>query len=302
MKKQELGEDLLRLIEHGDAAVQQPSRALAIVESVREKVVEAPPPALWQAIQSNIAAGATAPTLYQRLKDFLATPAAPVFAVALVAIIGGAFFLLNRATIPAQVPLVEITAVIPQKAGSVIVAQGLRIESTSGGNIERVTGATDKIVMHTGNWSVALRHAELQQRTQFVFPGGALEPLGTAFTLEISADGTAVNLTEGKIRLMEYEASRKAWRTREVVAPFSGVVAKQVIERDVPEATQNLQDKAKPLSRYARLKGKLVAVELKNGDRLSGRVSSALPEKIILESSAGKMTVRESDILHIQAN
>jgi len=302
MKEQKLSDDILRLIQEGDAAVQAPSRALAIANSAREKVVEPPPPALWHAIQSNIAAGAAAPTLLQRVKDFMATPAAPVFAVALVAIISGAFFLLNRATVPAQVPLVEITAVMPQEAGSVIVAQGLRIESTSGGKIERLAGSTDKIVMHSGNWSVALRHAELQQRTQFVFPGGALEPLGTAFTLEISADGTAVNLTEGKIRLMDYEASRKAWRSREVVAPFSGVVAKQVIQRDLPEAVENPQEAPKPVSRYARLKGKLVAVELKNGDRLSGRVLAALPEKIILDSSAGKMTVRESDILNIQAN
>ncbi len=210
MKKEQLANDILNLLQADSTAEAQGSKATAIVRAARAGIEQAPPIAVWQGIQANIAAGQAAPNLLQRLKDLFSTPAAPVFAVALVAIIGTAFFLMNQATLPVQVPLIEITAAKPQKAGTVIVAQGMRVEAMSGGTIERVTGTSEKIVLQSGNWSVALKHAELAQPTQFIFPGGALEPLGTAFTIDISARGTAVNLTEGKIRLMEFDAVAKS--------------------------------------------------------------------------------------------
>ncbi|AFM13000.1 hypothetical protein [Turneriella parva] len=301
MKKNDLANDILQFLQEENGTPRPGSAAEAPVRATRSKIDQAPPAAVWQGIQANIAAGAGAPTLLQRLKEFMSTPAAPVFAVALAATIGGAFFLMNRATAPLQVPLVEITAVQPQKAGTVIVARGLRIESVSGGSIERISGNADKIVLQTGNWSVTLQHAELERRTQFIFPGGALEPLGTAFTIQISPTGTAVSLTEGKIRLMEFDAAAKSWRARELAAPFAAVVGAQPIERDLPEAAKPVEE-PKSVSRYARLAGKSVAVELKNGDRLSGKVVATSQGKVVLESSAGRMTVRESDILNIAVN
>ncbi len=301
MKKEQLVNDILNILQADAPENKQASKADALVRAARAGIEQAPPIAVWQGIQANIAAGQGAPSLLQRFKDLFSTPAGPVFAVALVAIIGTAFFLMNRATLPAQVPLIEITAAKPQKAGTVIVAQGMRIEAMSGGSIERVTGKAEKIVLQSGNWSVALKHAELARPTQFIFPGGALEPLGTAFTIDISASGTAVNLTEGKIRLMEFDATAKSWRTREVTAPFAGLVGAQPIERELPEAPKAAEE-PRQLSKFARFAGKNVLVELKNGDRLSGKVIGTSAGKIVLEGSGGKMTVREGDILSVAAN
>ncbi len=299
MDKQRISEDLFRLLQEGDAAISKESPVHELAQSSRARLPENPPQILWRNIQNNIVQAAT-PTLIERLRQILSTPRVPVFAFALVAIIGSAFFLINRATVPAQVPLVEITATSPQKKGAVIVARGLRIEAATAGNIRRIGGATEKIVFESGTWSVALAHNELQQRTQFVFPGGALEPLGTAFTIDISHAGTAVKLTEGKIRLMEYESSKKVWRTSEVSAPFQGVIKPEQVFADTPEEAAKVDEKPKPASRYAALAGKQVAIELKNGDRLSGLIKSATPGRLVLQSSAGTMFVRESDILRIE--
>ena len=301
MKKEQLANDILNLLQADSTAEAQGSKAEAMARAARAGIEQAPPIAVWQGIQANIAAGQSAPNLLQRLKDLFSTPAAPVFAVALVAIIGTAFFLMNQATLPVQVPLIEITAAKPQKAGTVIVAQGMRVEAMSGGTIERVTGKSEKIVLQSGNWYVALKHAELAQPTQFIFPGGALEPLGTAFTIDISANGTAVNLTEGKIRLMEFDAVAKSWRTREVNAPFAGVVGAQPIERELPDAPKPAEE-PKQVSKFVRYTGRQVMVELKNGDRLSGKVIGAASGKIMLQGSAGRMTVREGDILNVAVN
>ena len=303
MKNDRLSEDLFRLLQEGDAAVTKESPIHHLARVARDQVPETPPPVLWKNIQDNLTHTPVKPKLVESLRQLLSPPTIPAFALALVVIIGASFFLINRATEPAQVPLVDITASVPQKKGTVILAQGLRIEATALGNIRRIAGKTEKIVFQSGTWTVALKHNELAQRTQFVFPGGALEPLGTAFTVNITPTETAINLTEGKIRLMEYESAKNAWRTSEVSAPFRGVVnAEQIFDETPDDNTTKALEKPRHLSRYANLAGKQVAIELKNGDRISGRLKSAMPGKLVLDAPAGTMVVREVDILLIKPN
>ncbi len=84
-------------------------------------------------------------------------------------------------------------------------------------------------------------------------------------------------------------------------APFAGVVGAQPIERELPDAPKPAEE-PKPASKFARYTGRQVMVELKNGDRLSGKVIGAASGKIMLQGSAGRMTVREGDILSVAAN
>lgn len=142
-----------------------------------------------------------------------------------------------------------------------------------------------------------LDHKALEKPVQFFFPGGALEPIGTAFTIQITPQSTVVDLSEGKIRLYEFEPQGKKWKATEIVAPYRGSLKPAPVTTELNEPEPVKETPKAAASRFSAYVGHSVTLELKNGDRLSGTLKAASGGKIILVSSAGTLTVREADVV-----
>lgn len=290
MKESKLHEELFKfLADSGDTGGKIQKLAQQNVENMKM----APPQAVWSNIQKGISESAnqrSGRSFGEALKNVFNPPLVPALAIGVAGILVGAFLLLNRGTSSEHVPLTELSALTEQKAGAVFVARGMRIENTGKGSISHESGPKEKITIASGAWKMQMNHSELERPVEFVFPGGMLEPIGTAFTLTISGDATTVDLTEGKIRLTSGPAA--AQRTQIISAPYQGRLGAEPVSK-TPQA---------PLSKYANLVGRNVTVALKNGDRLSGRVKSTVGGKILLANSSGLLTVREGDIESITRN
>lgn len=306
MSKQQLGEELFRFLEGKPQQSAERQRIEALRIASQSAQAKNPPTDLWQKIQGRIADEHLTESTLASFFRLLARPQVAVFAVLVVGILVGAFVLMNTATAPRTTPLVELTSLRPQKVGDTVVARGLKIQATAPGEISREPGSVEKITLRSGEFSVVLQHAELERSTRFIFPGGSLEPLGTAFTVKIGGQGTVVNLTEGKIRVVRYQSDMQKWQTSEVMAPYSGMFETQPVEK-VPESV--LPDEItkpvlpqKPVSAYSRYVGRDITLELKNGDRLTGRVRRAAAGKILLSTASGELNVPEAQILRVQKN
>jgi hypothetical protein len=302
MKKEQLKEEFFKhLTETPSAGSEKISRLAA--DEIRSASL-APPDALWLKIQKKIAAQ---PEIVQssfgdKLKALFSPPLVPALAIGVVGILVGAFILLNQGTVPPQAPLVELSQNTLKQKGNVLVAKGVRIENLGSGSIARIPGNTDKIILQSGSWRMALNHKDLEKPVQFIFPGGALEPLGTAFTVAISQDGTVVNLSEGKIRLYERDAAGKKWKASELTAPFNGTLKASPVEMDIKIETEIVGKKKEPPSKYANYVGKNISVELKNGDRLSGTLRSAKAGVLSIAGNSGNLRIRERDVVHLGRN
>ena len=303
MKKEELKEEFFNYLTETPSKGRDKIARLAADEIQAASL--APPDALWLKIQKKISEQrAVEPSGFgAKLKSLLSPPLMPALALGAIGILVGAFILLNQGSTPKEVPLVEITKAIPKQKGDVLLAQGIRIENLGGGSVSRVPGSTDKIVLSSGSWQMVLDHKALEKPVQFIFPGGAVEPLGTAFTVSIGADGTAVNLTEGRIRLYERDAAdTQKWKTREVAAPFQGMLKPSPVETEIKTETEVVEKKKEKPSKYANYVGKNITVELKNGDRLSGRLRAAKDGVLSLAGASGNLRVRERDVVAISRN
>lgn len=310
MDKTKLSEELLSHLSAKASNTAEGEAVRRLAESAAATHEVNPPPEVWAAIQRKIAAASVNPQeqggFLTTLKSFFSTPLVPVFAVAIAGLMVGAVLLLNRATAPHEQQIVELAAQRPQKKGDVLLAQGMRIENSAAGAISRIAGTKEKIVFYSGEWKVTLRHSELERPTRFVFPGGALEPVGTAFTIRIQPAGTDVQLTEGKIRLLQFRSEDSKWEAKELTAPFHGVLAPQPLNTNVPESDEikeekKIEEKKTVVPpRYAPYIGKEITIELKNGDRLSGKLRQAGGGKILLSSASGTLTIRDADVVKIE--
>jgi len=257
----------------------------------------APPAEIWFNIQKKIRETPIQKSAFgftEAFKNFFSPPLVPALAVGIIGIMVTAFVLLSQGSVPAQTPLVELSAVREQTQGQVIAAKGLQIENTSTGAISHSSGAVEKIVIASGSWKMKLNHSELEKPIEFTFPGGVLSPIGTAFTLKVSGDTTAIDLTEGKIKLTSGIGA--SLKTETIVAPYQGYLTAP------PKPAVESEQKPVVASRYASMVGTQVVIELKNGDRLSGRIKSANAGRLILAGQSGNLTVREADIQKIQRN
>lgn len=304
MDKAKISEELFRHLSETASGGKEAEKIRALSRDTAAKNAVTPPDAVWRGIQQRIAEQ-PAPTtgFLGTIKGLFSAPLFPVYAVALVGIMVGAMFLLNKATAPQQLQIVEIAAQRPQQKGDVLIAKAMRIENSGSGGISRISAATtDKIVFHSGDWKVSLRHSDLEKPVQFIFPGGALEPIGTAFSIKIRPEGTDVQLTEGKIRLLQYHSEKNRWEGRELSAPFHGVLAPQPLNTEpVAETAKAPEEKKKVIpARYAPYLGREITIELKNGDRLTGKLRSATGGKIVLAGASGNLTVRDADVVAIQ--
>jgi hypothetical protein len=126
--------------------------------------------------------------------------------------------------------------------------------------------------------------------------------MGTAFSIKIRPEGTDVQLSEGKIRLLEYHSEKNRWEGRELSAPFHGVLAPQPLNTEPVLAPPKAAEEKKPVTpaRYAPYLGREITLELKNGDRLTGKLRSATGGKIVLAGASGNLTVRDADVVAIQ--
>lgn len=303
MDKIKLREELFRHLTEEAPSGKEGERIQAISRVAAEQNTVTPPDAVWRGIQQRIAEQSAPSTgFFSMIKGMLSAPLFPVYAVALAGIMVGAVFLLNKATAPQQLQIVEIAAQRPQQKGDVLIAKAMRIENSGGGGISRISAATDKIIFHSGDWKVSLRHSELEKPVQFIFPGGALEPMGTAFGIKIRPEGTDVQLSEGKIRLLEYHSEKNRWEGRELSAPFHGVLAPQPLNTEPVLTPPKAAEEKKPVTpaRYAPYLGREITIELKNGDRLTGKLRSATGGKIVLAGASGNLTVRDADVVAIQ--
>jgi|GEM_PF-2774814 len=300
--KTKIREELLRHLTESPPAGQEGEKIKALAHSVAEKNTVTPPDAVWRSIQQRIAMPAAPSTGFIAvLKILVSAPLFPAYAVLLAGIMVGAVFLLNKATAPQKIQIVEIAAQRPQQKGDVLIAKAIRIENSGSGGISRISAAKDKIIFHSGDWKVSLRHSDLEKPVQFFFPGGALEPIGTAFNIKIRPEGTDVQLTEGKIRLLQYHSEKNRWENRELSAPFHGVLAPQPLNTEPVMETPKAATEKKVLTppRYVPHIGREITIELKNGDRLTGKLRSASGGKIVLAAASGNLTVRDADVVAI---
>lgn len=302
MKKDQLKEEFFNYLTETPSAGKEKISRLANDEISATSVT--PPDALWLKIQKKISEQRAVEDVGfgAKLKALLSPPLMPALALGAVGILVGAFILLNRGSERKELPLVEISKAIPKQKGDVLAAKGMSIENTGGGSIARISGATDKIILESGSWQMALVHKELEKPVQFFFPGGALEPLGTAFSVTIGGDGTVVRLTEGKIRLYERDSDGKKYKTSEVSAPFTGSLKTAPVETEIKAAEPVVEKKKEITSKYANYVGKDISVELKNGDRLSGKLRSAKDGVLSIAGSAGKLRIRERDVVRVSRN
>ncbi len=303
MDKAKISEELFRHLKETASAGKEADKIRALSRATAEQSAVTPPDAVWRGIQQRIAQQSAAPAGFRGiLRGLVSAPLFPVYALMLLGILVGAVVLLNNATSSRQLQIVEIAAQRPQKKGDVLIAKGLRIENALAGGISRLSSASEKIVFHSGDWKVSLRHSELDKPLQFIFPGGALEPLGTAFTISIRPEGTDVLLTEGKIRLLQYHSEKNRWQGRELSAPFHGVLTPQPLNAEPVIETPQAAEEKKPVTpaRYAPFLGREITIELKNGDRLTGKLRSATGGKIVLAGASGNLTVRDTDVVAIQ--
>jgi len=309
MKREELKEELFKYLTETPSPEREKIARLATAAINATSLVL--PNSLWPKIQKQISTNSavrpTAPQAVEhvafgaKLKSLFSLPLMLTLALSAVGILIGAFILLNRGAAIRETPLVEISANTPKQKGDIILAKGVRIENLGAGTIARNSGATDKIILQSGVWQIALQHKELEKPLQFIFPGGMLEPIGTAFTVAIGDAGTAVNLSEGKIRLYEKAADGKKWKATEVGAPHSSTFKSAPIETEIQIAPV-IEKRQPPLSRYAHYVGKNITVELKNGDRLSGRLHAAKNGDLSISGSSGNLRIRERDIVRISRN
>lgn len=300
MDKNTLTEELLGHLTETPSS--RPERRVidALVQKNSEEMKMQPPADIWRGIQKKISEQPKqSGSLSDRLRALFSPPLVPALALGIAGVLVGAFILLNTGTSRKETQLIELSAVTPKKAGEIIFAKGMRIENTSGGAIAHASGVTEKITLLSGAWKMEMDHNALEKPVQFFFPGGALEPIGTAFTIQIMSQSTVVDLSQGKIRLYEAAASDKNWKVTEISAPYHGSLkpAPVTTELIVPEPEKE-KPKA-PLSRFSAYVGHNVTLELKNGDRLSGKLKAAAGGKIILVSSAGTLTVREADVVQL---
>ena len=302
--KAKIREELFRHLVEAKTEGKEGEKIKALAHAAAKQNAVTPPDAVWRGIQQRIAVESASSTgFFGLLKGLLSAPLFPVYAIALAGILVGAVFLLNRASAPQQMQIVEIAAQRPQQKGDVLIAKAMRIENAGGGGISRISApATDKIVFHSGTWKVSLRHSDLEKPVQFIFPGGALEPLGTAFSISIRPEGTDVQLIEGKIRLLQYHSEKNRWESRELSAPFHGVLAPQPLNTEPVLTQPKAADEKRPVTpaRYAAHLGREITLELKNGDRLTGKLRSATGGKIVLAGASGNLTVRDADVVAIQ--
>lgn len=303
MKKEDLKEEFFNYLTETPSKGRDKIARLAADEIKATSL--APPDALWLKIQKKISEQrAVEPSGFgTKLKSLFSPPLMPALALGAIGILVGAFLLLSQGSAPKEVPLVEITKAIPKQKGDVLLAKGIRIENLGGGSVSRVPGSTDKIILSSGSWQMALDHKALEKPVQFLFPGGAIEPLGTAFTVNIGKEGTVVSLTEGRIRLYERDASdAQKWKTSDVVAPFNGSLKPAPVETEIKMETAVVEKKKEKPSKYANYVGKNVTVELKNGDRLSGKLRTAKDGVLSLAGASGNLRVRERDVVAISRN
>lgn len=304
LDKTKIHEEFFRHLAELPPAGKEGEKMEALARAAAEKKQVQPPDAVWRGIQQRIAAQREPSVGFLGLlKGLVSAPLFPAYAVALVGIMVGAVFLLNRGSAPQQLQIVEIAGQRPQQKGDVLMAKAMRIENSGSGGISRVSApASDKIVFHSGDWKVSLRHSDLEKPVQFIFPGGALEPIGTAFSIKIRPEGTDVQLTEGKIRLLQFHSEKSRWEARELSAPFHGVLAPQPLNTEPVAGQAKAVEEKKPVTpaRYAPFIGREITLELKNGDRLTGRLRSAHAGKIVLAGASGNLTVRDADVVAIQ--
>lgn len=300
MDKNILTEELLNHLTESPSSRAERRVVEALAQKSSEEMKMQPPADIWRGIQKKISEQPhEEPSLADKLRALFSPPLVPALALGIAGVLVGAFLLLNNATSRKETQLIELSAVTPKKTGEVILAKGMRIENTTGGAIAHASGVTEKITLLSGAWKMEMDHNALEKPVQFFFPGGALEPIGTAFTIQITPQGTVVDLSQGKIRLYEFESSAKKWKATEIGAPYHGSLkpAPVTTELTLPEP-----EKEKPkaaASRFSAYVGRNVTLELKNGDRLSGKLKAAAGGKIILVSSAGTLTVRETDVVQL---
>ncbi|MBS0619159.1 MAG: hypothetical protein JSR44_13300 [Spirochaetes bacterium] len=299
MKREELKEELFKYLSESPSQEREKITRLA----AGAMNATALPDSLWPKIQKEIFAALSVEHagFGTKLKSFFSPPLMLALALSAVGILVGAFILLSQGAATREAPLVEISANTPKQKGDILIAKGVRIENIGAGSVARNSGATDKIVLQSGTWQVALQHKELVKPLQFIFPGGMLEPIGTAFTVAIDPTGTHVNLTEGKIRLFEKDAAGKNWQAREIGAPYSGTLKSAPVETEIQIAPVSKKKQA-PSSKYANYIGKNITVELKNGDRLSGRLRAAENGMLAISGSSGNLRIRERDVVGISRN
>lgn len=112
--------------------------------------------------------------------------------------------------------------------GSHLTAKGIEIHNQSDGNIEFLSESTtgkkyDTIAFHDGNWKISADHTQLDRKIYFAFPGGWLTPVGTAFSVNITGNGSEIVLTKGRI-IFRFDKQNEI--NRELAAPgelsFSG--------------------------------------------------------------------------------
>jgi hypothetical protein len=303
MKKEQLKEDFFKYLTEEPSPGKEKITRLAAEELNAASL--APPPALWSKIQKKISEQRAIEDVGfgAKLKSLFSPPLMPALALGAIGVLVGAFLLLSQGSPPKELPLVELTKAIPKQKGDVFMAKGMRIENLGGGTIARIAGNTDKIILSSGSWQMALEHKALEKPVQFIFPGGALEPIGTAFTVTIGKDGTAVNLVEGKIRLYEHDpADAKKWKMSELAAPYNGTLKPAAVETEIKIETDVVEKKKEIPSKYANYVGKDITVELKNGDRLSGKLRTAKDGVLSIANASGNLRIRERDVVSISRN
>jgi ferric-dicitrate binding protein FerR (iron transport regulator) len=302
MSKEKLSEELFRFLEGQQSASAERARIEALQKLAQETTRRQPPASTWPAIEQSLAEQPSGVAAFVRA--FTHNPRLAAFAVLVAGILVGAFFLLNTATTP-TLQLIELTEVRTLKPGQAIIARGMRIESTGSSTVSRESGNTEKIYLRGGSFAVSLQHAELEKPTRFIFPGGSLEPLGTAFTVKITGQGSEVNLTEGKIRILRFDPATEKWQSSEVTSPYSALFASKPVEA-VPEKIPLAQDTKpvvqKPRSRFSFYLGKTITLELKNGDRLTGTLRATSGDRLRLVTPSGELNVPESQVQRVQKN
>lgn len=302
MSKEKLSEELFRYLEEQEPLSPERSRITSLQKRVQHAASRQPPASTWPAIERSLV---TQPAGFAGFfRAFTDNPRLAAFAVLVTGILVGAFFLLNTATTP-TLQLIELTEARTLKRGQTIIARGMRIEALDGATASRESGSTDKIYLRSGSFAVSLQHAELERSTRFVFPGGSLEPLGTAFTVKITGQGSEVNLTEGKIRILRFDDKADKWQSSEVTSPYSGLFASRSVESvpdTVPVTEQDKPVVQKPRSRYSAYLGKSITLELKNGDRLTGTLRAATGDRLRLVTSSGELNIPEAQVQRVQKN
>ena len=304
MSKKELSEELFRYLEGKESQSPERTKIEALGQAAQKASAKHPPANTWVGIEQSLSAEPA--SLGSFFRALTQNPKLAAFALLVTGILVGAFFLLNGAPAPVT-PLIELTEARSFGRGQTIVARGMRIEALGDATVSREPGSTEKIYLRSGSFAVSLQHAQLEKTTRFVFPGGSLEPLGTAFTVKITAQGSEVNLTEGRIRIIRYHSNTGKWQTSEVASPYSGLFDVKPVE-SVPEAVAEPEPEVikpivqKPRSRFSQYVGKSITLELKNGDRLTGTLRAVSGAKLRLLTASGELNVPEAQVQRVQNN